>query len=136
MSPIPPLSFLPPNQIFEVTDPTPNPSPTREGRAAALVKTSRPLVKTSRPLVKMSRPYTSHFSPLTSPCTRRTRHTRHTQAGCGMGDMGGMFSAFTILRAYAGDKYFYWGIHGLFLLRPNFTNFRRKCRQPVRSKLV
>ena len=24
-----------------------------------------------------------------------------------MGDMGGMFSAFTILRAYAGDKYFF-----------------------------
>ena len=66
MSPIPPLSFLPPNQIFEVTDPTPNPSPTREGRAAALVKTSRPLVKMSRPLVKMSRPYTSHLSLLTS----------------------------------------------------------------------
>ena len=24
VSPIPPLSFLPPNQSFEVTDPTPN----------------------------------------------------------------------------------------------------------------
>ena len=55
-----PLCRLSVGDSFEVTDPTPNPSPTRERRAAALVK--------------MSRPYTSHFSPLTSQLSLLPSH--------------------------------------------------------------